>query len=383
MLYKLVKWLVRAALLIFFRKIYFSNKVFLQQKGPLLLACNHPNSFLDAVILGAFFKHPVNFLARGDAFRKPLLNKILTALHLIPIYRLKEGKEYLALNDTTFKKCAEILSNNGIVLIFSEGLCENTWALRLLKKGSARIAITAWQQANAARFSILPVSLNYSSYTATRKTLLVHFGEPIYQSAVDLQKTEGEIITALNRLIFDGLLRGLLLTRNGEGVIPFLLNNYNGRVTTGTIETLQNAVSDLSEHAAKIQKLYGTQLISNLHKAIIALSIVFLAIPACLGWAANAPFYVFAKRFVKKKTAGTCFYHSVLFGICLLLYPLYTFLVSIIVIGFAGVEGALVLPLLPLLGKCTLLFKDEVEKFKNMERLSPPEQKLLHSILHV
>lgn len=129
MLYTFVKCLVRSGLLLYCRKIVFTNRSLLKEKGPLLLACNHPNSFFDAVLLGAFFKQPVHFLARGDAFKDPLASKILKALKLIPIYRLREGKEYLALNDATFERCTEILKEGGIVLIFSEGLCENKWQL--------------------------------------------------------------------------------------------------------------------------------------------------------------------------------------------------------------------------------------------------------------
>jgi 1-acyl-sn-glycerol-3-phosphate acyltransferase len=134
LLYNFIKIWVRLALLFFCRKITFNDRAVLKNSGPLLLACNHSNSFLDAIILGSHFKQPIHFLARGDAFRKPLARKILMALKMIPIYRLSEGREYLALNDATFEKCNEILSAGGIVLIFAEGLCVNQWALRPLKK---------------------------------------------------------------------------------------------------------------------------------------------------------------------------------------------------------------------------------------------------------
>ncbi len=55
------------------------------------MACNHPNSFLDAIIIGAHFKRPVHFLARGDVFKHPLSKAILIRLKVIPIYRLSEG----------------------------------------------------------------------------------------------------------------------------------------------------------------------------------------------------------------------------------------------------------------------------------------------------
>ncbi len=165
-MYYFIKSWVRAGLQFFCRKVVISNRNVLNAKGLLLLACNHPNSFFDAVLLGALFKNPVHFLARGDAFKNPIAKKILTTLKAIPIYRLSEGKEYLALNDTAFERCNRILRDRGIVLIFSEGLCLNQWELRPLKKGSAKIAINAWkQEAISKAFRVLPVSLNYNSFT--------------------------------------------------------------------------------------------------------------------------------------------------------------------------------------------------------------------------
>jgi 1-acyl-sn-glycerol-3-phosphate acyltransferase len=108
------------------------NKKVLNHKGPLLIACNHPNSFLDAIILAALFKKPIYSLARGDVFKNKRIARILTALKILPVFRISEGAENLNTNYDTFAKCREIFKQNGIVLIFSEGLCINEWKLRAL-----------------------------------------------------------------------------------------------------------------------------------------------------------------------------------------------------------------------------------------------------------
>lgn len=71
MVYPILKIFVRLALKIFCADIIVHNQRALSTKGPLLITANHPNSFFDAVIIGALFKEPVHFLARGDAFKKP------------------------------------------------------------------------------------------------------------------------------------------------------------------------------------------------------------------------------------------------------------------------------------------------------------------------
>jgi 1-acyl-sn-glycerol-3-phosphate acyltransferase len=59
------------------RKIVVNHSDFLQEQGPMILAANHPNSFLDAIILASIFKSPIYSLARGDAFAGKLVTKIL------------------------------------------------------------------------------------------------------------------------------------------------------------------------------------------------------------------------------------------------------------------------------------------------------------------
>ena len=71
--------MVRLAMFIFCRRIIINKPELLKRKGPLLLACNHPNSFLDAAIIADLFDEPVYSLARGDVFKKPFYRRVLKA----------------------------------------------------------------------------------------------------------------------------------------------------------------------------------------------------------------------------------------------------------------------------------------------------------------
>ena len=77
MLYSFVKIIARLALPIYCRDIAINRKELLKHDGPLLLAVNHPNSFLDAIILCTLFDKPLYALARGDAFKNKFFAKIL------------------------------------------------------------------------------------------------------------------------------------------------------------------------------------------------------------------------------------------------------------------------------------------------------------------
>lgn len=141
----------------------------LQQQGPLLIAANHPNSFLDAIIISSLFKLPVYSLARGDAFASNFITKVLRSFNMLPVYRLSEGTENLEYNYATFNSCEKLFQKNKIVLIFSEGNCINEWHLRTLKKGTARLVLNAWQ--NNIPLKIIPLGINYSSFRFFGKNL--------------------------------------------------------------------------------------------------------------------------------------------------------------------------------------------------------------------
>ena len=170
---------------IFCRKIIVNNRAMLKKQGPLLLASNHPNSFLDAIILDILFQKPIWSLARGDVFRNAFISKILTALKMFPVYRVSEGVENLNSNYETFENCKKLFRDKGIVLIFSEGKCVNEWHLRTLKKGTARLAINSWEE--NIPLEILPVGINYSSFRRFGKNVIINFGNIISEKDIPWQ----------------------------------------------------------------------------------------------------------------------------------------------------------------------------------------------------
>src|SRR5215510_9787606 len=199
MLYAILKVIVRLAAKIFCRKIIINDRELLKEKGPLILACNHPNSFLDAVIMDILFEQPIWSLARGDAFLNKSVNKILFKLKMLPVYRPSEGVENLSENYKTFDTCIELFRRNEIVLIFSEGRCINEWHLRPLKKGTARLAYKCLQE--NIPLQVLPVGINYSSYQRFGKNLFINFGNLLSVTDFDKNLTDGAFNQAFNNTL--------------------------------------------------------------------------------------------------------------------------------------------------------------------------------------
>ena len=289
MLYSFVKIFARIAIHFYCRNVQINKPELLRYTGPLLLASNHPNSFLDAIILCTLFDRPVYSLARGDAFNGNVITKILTGLKLLPVYRISEGVEHLEENYKTFDLCKEIFKQNGIVLIFCEGRCINEWHLRPIKKGAARLAISSW--ADNILLSVLPVGINYSSFRKFGKNVQLFFGDFITTERGDMPDSHGKEIKAFN----------VTLQKQLEHFV---------------FEINKNDKQELHK------RFYATQ--SNLKK-------VLLFIPSIAGWILHAPLYFPLRKFVLKKAKENDHFDSLMVAILFLGYPVFLISISLLV----------------------------------------------------
>jgi len=276
------------------------NKKALQQKGPLLIVANHPDSFFDALVIAANCKYPISFLARGDVFTKPWHNFLLRALNMMPVYRQREGKEHLHKNQNSFDASVQILQNGGTVLIFIEGTCLNKNEIQPFKKGAARIL----QQAVAAGVTpaVVPAVITYNGFK--------HFGKKIFLMM-------GSTVPATQFFNKYAVAENAAIERN----------NFNNQV-------MEEMVALFKEPPSKKYKrpLYLFPTIG-------------------IAWFWHAPLYLMIKTFAAHKTKGTVFYDSVLFALLLFIYPLYLFLLFIILssIGVSCFTNALIIAAHPLL----------------------------------
>jgi 1-acyl-sn-glycerol-3-phosphate acyltransferase len=162
MLYYFLKYYVRVTLLLFCKRITIHHKNAFQLNGPLLIGANHPNSFFDAILVGAYMRVPVHFMTRSDVFRFKAVRFILSRLQMIPVYRIRDGKDKLSLNEQSFREARKSLGKGHHVLIFVEGFCNYQTTLQPLKKGGARILDHSWQEQLPVK--MLPLWIRYNSF---------------------------------------------------------------------------------------------------------------------------------------------------------------------------------------------------------------------------
>lgn len=180
MLYTVLKATIKIGIKVFFKNIQIRGLENLPLDRPVLIACNHPNAFMDALVVSVFVKKPFHYLARGDAFKTSFMSWFLSQLKLIPIYRVQEGVDQLQKNEETFDKCYKLLQNKGIVMVFPEGICVQERRLRKLKKGMAKIAFGAQEFSDYnLDLCIVPVGINYTTPSKSGGDVYINIAPPI------------------------------------------------------------------------------------------------------------------------------------------------------------------------------------------------------------
>ncbi len=164
----------------FYKKVSYIGIENIPKDKPVLIAPNHQNALMDALaIVFAQDSQPV-FLARSDIFKNPLTAKMLFAIKILPVYRMRDGKDKLKLNEIIYNKTIEVLEHNMPVAIFPEAQHIDKKHVRQLKKGIQRIAFMLEEKHNfKAGVQIIPTGIYYSNYWNFRSKLVVKFGEPI------------------------------------------------------------------------------------------------------------------------------------------------------------------------------------------------------------
>ncbi|HZF64004.1 MAG TPA: hypothetical protein VEZ55_05955, partial [Chitinophagaceae bacterium] len=190
------------------------------------------------------------------------------------------------------------------VLIFSEGLCKNEWHLRPLRKGTARLAISSWEQ--GIDVTVVPMAFNYSSFRCFGKTVHINIGDPLPKADVLQHGSEGKRLVYFNELL-----------------------------------QLQ-----LSELVYEIEPSDKTKLKRLFNVKQSSASRILLALPAAAGWLLHAPLFYSIKLFANKKFNNE-HYDAVMLALHFLLYPFYLLIViaaGLKFFGGAALAGILLMP---------------------------------------
>ena len=184
------------AIKLFFNQISIQNKQIVPNTSPIIFVANHPNFFMDPLIIGSYCPRQLYFFAKSTLFNSPLKKRILTRLNLVPVYRKIDDKENMGGNVNSFIKGYRILENNGAFLIFPEGISVGKRVLGKIKTGAARIGLEAELKNDfALNIVIIPIGLSYSDQVRFRSNIMIRFGSPIELSKFEKEYKTNEVET--------------------------------------------------------------------------------------------------------------------------------------------------------------------------------------------
>lgn len=162
-LYLLLKFSLAYSLRLFYKKNIVINE-HRERFGSTIYVSNHPNSFMDPLVIGARNRPVVNFMTRSDVF-KWWLKPVLWASHMLPIYRQHDGEDTKAKNNDAFKSVNRALRNKSNILIFGEGFTDDIpiRGLKPVKKGAIRMGFQALEAMNwEPKIYVSALGLNYT-----------------------------------------------------------------------------------------------------------------------------------------------------------------------------------------------------------------------------
>jgi 1-acyl-sn-glycerol-3-phosphate acyltransferase len=194
--YRVLRAFGRLALRWFYRDVEVVGVERLPHRGPVLLASNHPNALVDALVIGCTLRRPVTLTAKATLLESPITRTLLRLAGVVPLRRASDdanrarGDEGEGRRDSTpavdpgrnaraFQAVLDVLEAGGVVLLFPEGKSHSDPALAPLKTGLARIALMARDDRHLASLPIIPVGLTFERKWEPRSRVVMHVGAPI------------------------------------------------------------------------------------------------------------------------------------------------------------------------------------------------------------
>lgn len=353
-------WLARKA---FYRNLLVNNAGNVPANRPVILASNHPNAFMDPIMVALNFSHQVYYLARGDVFNTPLKKWALGSMNILPIFRKEDGDNNHVKNELTFQICNGLFKKGKTIIIYPEGYCVQEKKLRKLKKGTLRMAFGAEEDNNfELGLIIVPCGVNYDNPNKFRSDLVINIGEPIVINEYKEQflQNENKTITDLTRKLEQAMSKEVLIIKHRE-LEPFCkdietlyaeeiayrlnLDTRNTQQLFDIRKKIANAVnaaadaedvaladlkSDLKNYFAQVSKYRLRDFLINENEEqkkyfLLPYYLLLLAgfpvfITGCLF---NYFPFTYPKKLAKKTAKNIEFYSSVLIGSGAIIFTLY------------------------------------------------------------
>ena len=177
--YDLLKPLVDRSLSYGYRKMEVRGKENIPKDGAVIIAPNHCNTLMDALVILRSHKDATVFGARADIFKRAFIGKVMTYVRILPMVRQRDGLRNVLKNLETQDIIVETLENEVRFCMYPEGKHRTEHSLQQLGKGVFRAALAADAKFGGEKpVYIVPTGIEYGDYFRYRSTSLVNYGKP-------------------------------------------------------------------------------------------------------------------------------------------------------------------------------------------------------------
>ncbi len=166
--------------------VFIGRNENVSKKKPIIFAPNHRNALLDALLLvyAGYHLKQVVFLARADIFKQKFIAWMLRGMRIIPVFRMRDGKNNLDKNKDVFNIAARILKKGNPIAIFPEARHNPKQSLLPIQKAVPRIVLpTEASLSFELNSQIVPVSIYYRDIFGFLTDVYITFGKPIEVSS--------------------------------------------------------------------------------------------------------------------------------------------------------------------------------------------------------
>ena len=208
-----------------YNKILHVGRENVPTDGAIILAPNHTNTLMDALVVLASDNRRKVFVARADIFRAPILAKIFAFFKIMPIMRQRDGFRAVKQNQEIIDKAVDVLKDKVPFCIFPEGTHQAKYSLLPISKGIFKIAFQAQEQITDMPLYIVPVGIRYGDFFRFRSSVRLQFGEAINVGkyiAEHAEQTQAEQMNGLKQLLTERLESAIFYVPNDE--------NYNATI---------------------------------------------------------------------------------------------------------------------------------------------------------
>lgn len=366
---------------VYFKRIEVRGAENIPTDGPVLLACNHPSSFMEGCLVSCFQDRELHYLVRGDVFEIKWLKPLLIATNQIPIFRFRDGFSSMKKNKETFTVTYDVLKSGAAVIIYPEGSTALIKQLRPLQKGLAKMSMGALEKYPDMPLKILPVGVNYSDVLKLRSSVTVSIGQPVdaadFKNEIEEDKHAG--IKKMTDFVFEMMkphvlhldqakdeVQDALLVASGYHNTDFYGGvKHHDEVTSkefamaGILNEMDS--SEIEEVKRSFPMIWPKRLdlmVFRRNSIFTILGLILLTPFALLGFLLNfIPFYI-GKYFGEKKIKALEFKSAVRIAVWLLLEILQS--LAVLCVGLALGFGwwSLLALLIPVPGIFTLWWYD-------------------------